>query len=1149
MEAAAHSQESFEAVTYDLSVELGEDSQNFGYYFRRLNPDWKSSFDFEKLSNMFTDFLGGKEIPLKKAWLVKYEADFFEMNFGLRKTLEGAFNYVSDIANTFCGKQFAIPLPYSVSQQEQVQGIINTTEVPCDSGWSDEDYILGLNRSLTSIFSDDTSKVRPFGLIDASSYETFNTENYLVYEDAYVIRDSITGVNVPTPSVQHYVSCGVDSELVYTNAFNLIGPHVVVVFDSPIRRVSADGNLSLVRQRLIDKGFDETDIDQFILKMHGTEYTNIGIQKINGIPLAIAIPLRNNYITYGPWVYTGAPGNTSIEVDQSLAPWEYGGSDLMNLAGQNKANSIAINTQTVETGSITLPGYPTISLGAELLSNGATTIETRNILLNNSTGFSQNKKYLNVNAGKWTGLLGPNITNISCEIGEQGITTTYEMRSYTAVYGRFNRSLFDRIKLLGQQDLRIRRQNILNKLNFNFILSKNSDYVKHSVARMASGLAPLNYAAFDALRRSRSPVNVISGNIYNDASAEGEQEHADVGINKSNSILNELHSSGYAGKAMMSLDGLLRPISKDGDGDFPKFNPEAIAKSHSNAVFPPVSGVYYPIKIGSTELYPLQSGHDIEMLARGDQPPQDGKSLYLEGDYAEDYRFFGLKGPLVMTGWGYDTNNKPIPNEADTEARNGKFATTKLTDNFLDGHLGDSRAWPTGPIDLRYDRARGVWTSPQPYRIVLCQITEENNNNKKQREDQGTASFGWYGGEDNVYSVSFDPREPRQQKYSAVILNKSTAEDSTGAMISGAAIVVYPIDKRMILDKYDKVLAYYDTVEEKYYVIEHFGDNKIYLGRVKSHGLNCQDDLNVAIADVEPFSDDFTEPAELEKAEDEDQVSRASIKVHFFNVRPFSFPFVLNQTIAFAKVKGIYVAIGDYCTPFRFAIGRIISPFGNAGFLVQYSMNAPNEAFPEGASKGPFGGSFAEVPTTGIGTQVGSNNPTGLGYTPINLIGYAHNILNHPLYLGQLVYLQLDESCIPTSFEGQGGEEFEPPEALFFIMRGYHYPVCVVAEITILPTPCPAPPDCGGGAGIVINVKPVTMYLDTAAFDGTPGFAKICASSKICKDVEYECCSSNNNNDDQQQAQQPNRNRTIDKGKFQIGTSLSVFGQAPQCFF
>ena len=72
------------------------------------------------------------------------------------------------------------------------------------------------------------------------------------------------------------------------------------------------------------------------------------------------------------------------------------------------------------------------------------------------------------------------------------------------------------------------------------------------------------------------------------------------------------------------------------------------------------------------------------------------------------------KGPMLMHGWGYDIDGKPIPNEADTEsaASGGVFEAAGLKDRFLTHYLRKPHTWPVGPIDLRFDRARGVWTQP-----------------------------------------------------------------------------------------------------------------------------------------------------------------------------------------------------------------------------------------------------------------------------------------------------------------------------------------------------------------------------------------------------------------------------------------------------
>ena len=60
----------------------------------------------------------------------------------------------------------------------------------------------------------------------------------------------------------------------------------------------------------------------------------------------------------------------------------------------------------------------------------------------------------------------------------------------------------------------------------------------------------------------------------------------------------------------------------------------------------------------------------------------------------------------------------------------GSFAGTALEDKFLPGFLRNSHTWPTAPLDLRFDRERGVWTTPQPPRfaqVILEKCDREPN--------------------------------------------------------------------------------------------------------------------------------------------------------------------------------------------------------------------------------------------------------------------------------------------------------------------------------------------------------------------------------------------------------------------------------------
>ena len=74
-----------------------------------------------------------------------------------------------------------------------------------------------------------------------------------------------------------------------------------------------------------------------------------------------------------------------------------------------------------------------------------------------------------------------------------------------------------------------------------------------------------------------------------------------------------------------------------------------------------------------------------------------------------------IRGPIVVHGWGYDINGKPVPNQ-NPSSPNKNFAYNWLTKPVT---------WPTGPIDLRWDASRGVWVSPPNERLLAAQLLQD----------------------------------------------------------------------------------------------------------------------------------------------------------------------------------------------------------------------------------------------------------------------------------------------------------------------------------------------------------------------------------------------------------------------------------------
>lgn len=416
-----------------------------------------------------------------------------------------------------------------------------------------------------------------------------------------------------------------------------------------------------------------------------------GYQPAAVLPNAAVIPMKSNIKTYGPFIsqnFNTSAGGIGVEVNQDLSPWTFGSVSLMNEAGQKIAESANIGLLYSETGGVTVTGLPKYSFGQIF------------------------------------GVTGPNLTGVSVSFSSAGVTTTYDFRTFTPKFGGLTRAFIDKFKMIAKnrtEQLRMLRNNQITQSK---ISRKIAKFNRGNRTQTERDLPP----------SSRSTLQrVIIGGIEN--STSGVDRNV-VGLSPLGKSVIEM-IEGYAQKAYMSFDALYSPVSLKGDGGLPKFADFTTLDNHKsspNYAQPPfsISGVdNYNLEINQDYLNPLTNtfssgehhhdgsgyGHSIDLVGRGTELPESGliTNFYSKDDpsrYSEDYRFLALRGPLVLQSWGYDTDGKPIPNESG------------YTDRFAKDWLLESSKWPVGPIDLRFDRTRGVWVSPPPYRVVVAKLLD-----------------------------------------------------------------------------------------------------------------------------------------------------------------------------------------------------------------------------------------------------------------------------------------------------------------------------------------------------------------------------------------------------------------------------------------
>ena len=68
-------------------------------------------------------------------------------------------------------------------------------------------------------------------------------------------------------------------------------------------------------------------------------------------------------------------------------------------------------------------------------------------------------------------------------------------------------------------------------------------------------------------------------------------------------------------------------------------------------------------------------------------------------------RTVGLKGPLLLSSWGYDMGGKPVP--AKSKEGDDSF-------RFKPFFAAQRSTWKTGPVHLLWDEERQVWTGGLP---------------------------------------------------------------------------------------------------------------------------------------------------------------------------------------------------------------------------------------------------------------------------------------------------------------------------------------------------------------------------------------------------------------------------------------------------
>lgn len=617
------------------------------------------------------------------------------------------YEFVRGQADVYYGKKFIVILPF----QEQIYvdpttGTVTLANELCDAGYAPEgEQLLGLSNLNESYFLDQTGRFYPF--VQYLFFSQFNSvagQKTLSPNAAYLKGTStVVQYNTNPQSAFIYSRCEQGDEAPVTQNGQVTG-------GSPIFFITTSIGLSVpamivsvpdvvwaqaddITGSITDLAF-MMNIDPGVLQeiafLRSTSF-NLIIHPPAYYPTGIAVALKNNQILYGPWGKFSQDGKLNFEQDDGLVPWEYGDYNTLTQAAIAKLNTIATGNQVLERGEAEQAGIPQFSIGQVMAAEG------------------------------------PLLTGVECHISTSQVTTTYTLQTFVNRVGSFiveNQERLRRVGKIYQQLRRTIRQQVLTQIQRASLMMENYNGFMYGTSYAVEQHTP------HAVLGARLYAN-NSGTYTPFAWTQTYQESlANLGLNS---------ATNFQSTACAGMEVLLRPYTTNALNDNLSIVPGVDTTVKTDNLIIGGSGLF--------SLNPIQDGCDINWLLSGDSYTTL-KTSRGQTDY-NDARSLALRGPIMISSWGYDLQGKPIPNSGAIEQISGvdgftvdfKIALTGCNDKFIPDYLKLSNQWPAAPLDLVYDKFRSVWASPG---MILEGVNSGNNQMNLYVSDQKTSELITY---------------------------------------------------------------------------------------------------------------------------------------------------------------------------------------------------------------------------------------------------------------------------------------------------------------------------------------------------------------------------------------------------------------------
>ena len=389
------------------------------------------------------------------------------------------------------------------------------------------------------------------------------------------------------------------------------------------------------------------------------------IQDAPNNPLGAGIPVKDLTQSYGPWAAVGNVGKTQVDLDSQLTPWNWGSTKIMNdYARQTVANSLS-KSQLNEEGDLTVTGLPTTEFG--------------NIMQ----------------------FVGVSISAISISIdSKSGYTTTYRFRRFSPKFGTFNQTRINQIKNFSDtvKDVKSRVLETISATDYNI------NQLRLSAKIGLDAMARVKKRQRD--QKINSPhIWLMSATTLTQTDNGNPTIFTKIQTGDSDDASRFLYGrlGSKINTAAMSLDGLIRPYYNyyGSVGEIPK-DLEDEGQYLPVLTDPENTGSY----LNTKSLNPFGTLSDVACIYANTF--NEGQNKENETLDVENLKPFALRGPLMLSGWGFDRYTLKAVPKVGKDRLSDPYPSSQDDKKYI---AQQTNSFKTGPVDLVWDEGRGVWTN------------------------------------------------------------------------------------------------------------------------------------------------------------------------------------------------------------------------------------------------------------------------------------------------------------------------------------------------------------------------------------------------------------------------------------------------------